>query len=78
MPKIDKEDHILTVAEWLDDVADGMFIDYDGYGEAIVWDGVSEDYVIITRGPEWGDSHIYPSEKDKVPPEATHINWYNR
>lgn len=63
---VDEDDCLLTVEEFLNDVANGFFNDWDGFG-APVKDGLEAD--------EW----IYPSQGIHViPQDATHINWFNK
>lgn len=57
---------LMTVKDWLSCVADGGFIDYDGFGHP-VRDGLMD-----------GTIDIWPSQADMVPQDATHIMWYNR
>jgi hypothetical protein len=62
------EDDVYTIAEWLEHVRDGSFIDYDGYGH-LVKDGKAD--------PQW----IRPSmveDETFNPFDATHIVWLNR
>lgn len=58
--------HVMTVEEFRESVEDGGFIDYDGWGNPS--NGTHMDPNLT----------IYPSEVDKIPPDATHIVWYNR
>lgn len=56
---------LMTVADWKDEVAQGGFIDYDGFGQA---------YKNGLLDPRC----IWPSKADAVPEDATHILWFNR
>ncbi len=68
----DEDDHTLTLAEWLEACDAGAFIDYDGYGDAIIWDGETLTYEVLAE-------FVYPSDRhDMVPDGTTHIIWYNR
>lgn len=62
---IDSFGDLMTVAEWRDCVQDGAFRDYDGWG-SLVKDGLQSN------------TNISPSQAHLIPPDATHINWYNR
>lgn len=63
----DCEGDIMTVADYLDCVENGMFIDYDGSGHPMK-DGKIDRKI-----------DIYPSNKRHgIPEDATHICWYNR
>ncbi len=57
---------LMTVKEFRGAVAEGWFIDYDGYGNASNGTHVDPDVC------------IYPSMVDAIPADATHIMWYNR
>jgi hypothetical protein len=58
---------LFTVSDYLDMVECGGFIDYDGFGHPS--SGTHEDPRHI----------IKPSDgATKIPPQATHICWYNR
>ncbi len=64
---VEEDDAIMTVAEYLGNVAAGGFIDYDGFGYPAL-NGFS--------APEYC---VYPSQGiDAIPEDATHIVWYNR
>jgi hypothetical protein len=65
-----EKEHVLLIEQWFEDVRYGCFIDRDGFGTTIIWDGVSEEYKVVN---EW----VYPSEADTVEKEVTHIIWYN-
>ena len=62
---------LMTRELWLDCVADGGFIDYDGMG-----DQVNADGEII--GNEEGSNWIHPSNAADILPETAFILWYNR
>jgi hypothetical protein len=57
---------LMTRKTWLESVKENSFIDYDGYGSQVTFDGK-----II------GDN-IKPSQASTILPEATYILWYNR
>lgn len=61
-------DH-MPIADWLEAVHVGLFIDYDGSG----------DYATAT---EVSDQPVYPSDitklKKQPPAWATHVVWYNK
>ena len=61
-------DDIMIVEDWIINVSQGMFNDYDGFGEQVLYDGIK-----YTVGPE-----IYPSEVTNLDPNCSHIIWYNR
>ena len=60
---------LMTVADWLDEVKHGGFIDYDGTG----------DWATATK---CSNIRVVPSDTKrpgfKVPKWATHVVWYNR
>ncbi len=55
----------MTVAAFKERVADGAFIDYDGFGSPL-------------KDGRMADVLFYPSQVEELPPDATHILWYNR
>jgi hypothetical protein len=57
---------LLTVQEFKDNCERGYLIDYDGVGA--ISDGVSIDNF----------SRVYPSTRDSIPVDATHIVWFNK
>lgn len=56
---------VMTVEEYLENVKNGGFIDYDGYGYAVKGDKMSDKI------------KVWPSD-ETVPHGATHIAWFNR
>ena len=63
----DHEDDVYTVAEFLEHVDNGSFIDYDGHG-----------YPVKDKLADKGRC-ILPSEaKRTIPKDATHILWCNK
>lgn len=60
------EDDVYTVEAFKEYVACGAFIDYDGYGHPVK-DGLADSSI-----------DIHPSKIHKIPPDATHIIWFNR
>jgi len=62
----EKEDDVYTVEEFKNCVESGAFIDDDGYGYPVK-DKKSDSSIIIN-----------PSEINMIPPDATHIIWFNR
>lgn len=60
------DDYLMTVEEFKTAVEDGLFIDYDGFGYAVINDDVLDNKAII------------PSKLYEIPKEATHIVWFNR
>lgn len=64
--QFDKDDgDLMTVKDFVNSVADGMFIDYDGYGNPV-------------RNNRLANIDIFPSQVHEIPDTATHILWYNR
>jgi hypothetical protein len=61
------DDHIFTLSEFIHDVKEGYFIDYDGYG-------------YYATDKEKSNKMIRPShiKKGKVDHSFTHVVWYNR
>ena len=59
-------DYVYTVAEFRRQVEKGFFIDYDGFGHP-VRDGLADESDIVK-----------PSRVKEIPPDATHIVWFNR
>ena len=56
---------LMTIAEFLEHVESGLFTDDDGMGSAVK-DGLR------------GEEYIYPSSLDSIPPDVTHIQWFNK
>lgn len=56
-----------TIQEFLDAVDSECFIDYDGYGYAVI-DGVTRREYVVSPS----------TARQDIPPEATHVEWYNR
>ncbi|KAB1068750.1 hypothetical protein [Methylobacterium planeticum] len=64
--EVDEDDHVMTVEEYLDSVECGAFIDYDGFGHPV-------------RDGKHCNVEVKPSDgRDGIPPDATHIVWFNR
>lgn len=57
----------LTIEEFLECVDGGFFIDYDGYGYAVI-DGIARREYVVSPS----------TARQDIPVEATHIEWYNR
>jgi len=67
MNRIESEDDIYTVEEFLSICKIGGFIDYDGYGHPVK-DKRADDSITVL-----------PSNAEKTIPKGfTHIVWYNR
>jgi len=66
----DEYGYLMTVAEFKSTCAEGGFIDYDGYGYLVFSDQVEV--------PSLGEAVVLPSEREKIPADATHILWFNR
>jgi len=64
---ISKHGDFMTLKEWLSNVEDGGFIDYDGWGN-------------LATSSEVSNINIHPSQAEyfKFPEWATHIEWYNK
>ena len=58
--------YLVTVDQFYRDVRHGYMIDYDGYGYP-VFNGMMDQNV-----------EIRPSRVHDIPPEATHVAWFNR
>lgn len=59
--------HFLDFDAWVEDVKNGSFIDYDGYGDLL-----DKDYNFLNKT-------YYPSKyKGKTPKNAKYILWYNK
>lgn len=78
---------LMTSESWLEDVANGSLIDYDGMGNELDENG----NILGTVPAEWegeprksrllkvGDpGHISPSQAARIRPETRYILWYNR
>lgn len=67
---------LLSVAEYLQMVAAGELIDYDGMGYPVRDGMYAEPWSCDLEGwPEW----IKPSDGDRlIPNDATHVLWFNR
>jgi len=61
------EDDVYTVAEFIQAVESGAFIDYDGYGHP-VRDGMSDTSIVICPS----------TAAEDIPSDATHVVWFNR
>ncbi len=68
-----EDDCLMTIAEWEECVADGLFIDYDGFGY----------FINVNDKTELWGFDVCPSmigepayEQRKI--DYTHINWFNR
>ena len=62
----DDEDDVYTVAEFLERVKGGSFVDYDGHGYPVK-DKLADRDVLVR-----------PSSARAIPKDATHIVWHNR
>lgn len=60
------EDDVYTVAEFLEVVKSGGFIDYDGHGHPVK-DGKADESIVVL-----------PSKASEIPSDATHVVWFNR
>ena len=60
------EDDVYTVYEFIRNVEDGGFTDYDGYGYPVKNSMACRNFIVS------------PSKVDMIPSDATHIVWYNR
>lgn len=56
-----------TIEEFLKDVDGHWLIDDDGYGYAVI-DGVTRREYVVSPS----------TARQDIPPEATHVEWYNR
>ncbi len=63
---VDDFAEVMTVADYIDSVKCGGFIDEDGFGYPIKDNKANTDI--------W----LYPSELSKLPEDATHVAWYNK
>lgn len=57
---------LMTVDEFRADVRSRLLIDYDGFGHP------------VRNGRLDQTRTVYPSQVHRIPPDATHIHWYNR
>lgn len=57
---------LMTVKDFLEACEVGAFIDYDGSGHP------------VKDGKMARNVDVYPSKRDKIPKDATHIMWFNR
>lgn len=62
----DGEDDIYTTDEFRACCKQGLFIDFDGSGHP-VRDNLADLNIVVK-----------PSRLENIPPDATHIVWYNR
>lgn len=60
------DDHILTVKEFFEYCQDGLFMDGDGHGHPMKGGLINPN--------EW----IYPSKRNSITRDVTHIAWYNK
>lgn len=56
---------VMTVENFRNDCRAGYLIDYDGYGHPV-------------KDNKMAKIRIYPSGRDLIPADATHILWFNR
>ncbi len=63
---IKKDNEVFTVQEFKIRCRDKLFIDYDGHGYA------------AKNGKMNGKIIIKPSRISEIPPDATHVVWFNR
>ncbi len=61
-----EEDDVYTVDEFRRNVSCGAFVDYDGFGYPVK-NSMANPTIVIQ-----------PSRLDRIPPDATHIVWFNR
>ena len=73
---IDKDDHLMTLEEWKDDVECGGFIDYDGYGYFAT--ATQQSNIQVYPSDYWNGSMKEKQYAWHEPLWATHIVWYNR
>jgi hypothetical protein len=59
-------DDIYTVADFLESVRDHFFTDYDGFGHP------------VKNGKCAPDVYLLPSKIEEMPPDATHVVWFNK
>jgi hypothetical protein len=57
---------VMTREQWLNDVRNHFFLDYDGFGYAMK-DGKTDP-----------TTPIYPSGAERLPEDATHVVWFNK
>jgi hypothetical protein len=64
----EKIGNIMRLGDWIDDVNEGMFTDYDGFGEYATEDGIIKN------------SFVKPSDvkHNHVQTQYEFIVWYNR
>lgn len=65
---------LMTVKEFKECCECGGFLDYDGMGDL-----VKDGQIVTPKGaeglmPDW----IYPSKRNTIPDDVTHILWYNK
>lgn len=56
---------LMTREQYLSNCRNHFFVDYDGHGNA-------------SDGKMMSDYVTHPSTADQLPPEATHVVWYNK
>jgi hypothetical protein len=56
----------MTIKKFLKFCEEGVFIDYDGFCH------------LVKGNKMCGDLFVYPSERKRIPKDATHVVWYNR
>ena len=69
-PIILNNDYVLTIAEFLENVKDGFFIDNDGFGK-LAASGLKSNIIIFPSNAE----ETLSKHKNV---NATHIVWYNK
>lgn len=68
---------LMPIGEWLECVECGGFIDYDGFGDQVIYNPDRDKYYTVEH--ETNDMGVvYPSQAASIPSYVTHIIWYNR
>lgn len=64
--EIADDDDVYSVKDFKDAVAQGVFVDYDGFGSPAKNNKTCRSVIVL------------PSQVDRIPHDATHIVWYNK
>ena len=66
------EGDLFGVSEWIACCEAGLFIDYDGFGHLV------KDGELLRSDQDGRPVRIYPTTRDEIPADATHVLWYNK
>lgn len=65
---------LMTVQEFNEACDSGLFVDSDGMGDLVINGGIVTPHALSDLAWPW----IYPSIRDLIPANVTHVLWYNK